>query len=78
METTVNKYEVHFSAVPLLSGGFVGLATQVWDEGFATTRQTREFTDWFATAAEAERYAREQTLMQRNVSAVARRPYSDL
>ena len=65
METKVGKYTAHFSAVPLLSGGFVGLATLVWNEADATLRQTREFFDEFRTAVEAEKHAREKTLLRR-------------
>jgi hypothetical protein len=71
METTVGKYTAHFSAVPLLSGGFVGLATLVWNEADATLRQTREYFDEFATAAEAERHARERTLQRRHTAVLA-------
>jgi hypothetical protein len=70
MEMKVDKYTAHFSAVPLLSGGFVGLATLVWNEANATLRQTREFFDEFATAAEAERFARDQTLLRRQREAI--------
>jgi hypothetical protein len=69
METIMNakagKYTAHFSAIPLLSGGFVGLSTLAWSEANATFRQTREFFNQFATAAEAERFAREQTSIPR-------------
>jgi hypothetical protein len=68
MEMKVDKYTAHFSAVPLLSGGFVGLATLVWNEADATLRQTREFFNEFATAAEAEKHAREQTLLRRRAT----------
>jgi hypothetical protein len=71
METKVGKYTAHFSAVPLLSGGFVGLTTLVWNEADATLRQTREYFDEFSTAAEAERHAREQTLLRRHLSVLA-------
>ncbi len=70
MEKKVGKYTAHFSAVPLLSGGFVGLATLSWNEADASLRQTREFFDEFRTAAEAERFAREQTLSQRQGATV--------
>jgi len=62
METKIGQYTAHFSAVPLLSGSFVGLATLVRDESDARLRQTREFFDEFPTAAEATNHAREQTL----------------
>jgi hypothetical protein len=65
MQAKVGKYTAHFSAVPLLSGGFVGLSTLMWQETGATLRQTREFIDQFATAAEAEKFARERTLIPR-------------
>jgi hypothetical protein len=71
MDTKADRYTAHFSAVPLLSGGFVGLATLVWHEKDATFRQTQEFFDEFATAAEAERHARDRTSRRRQVVALA-------
>lgn len=71
METKVGKYTAHFSAVPLLSGGYVGLATLVWNEADATLRQTREFFDEFSNAVEAEQHARTQTLLRSRVSVLA-------
>jgi hypothetical protein len=70
MDTKVGNCTAHFSAVPLLSGSFVGMATLVWHERDATFRQTQEFFDEFATAAEAERHARDKTLKRRQAAAL--------
>jgi hypothetical protein len=74
METTMHSkanFTAHFSAVPLLGGGFVGLSTVVWNEADATLRQTCEFSDQFATAAEAEQFARDRARLPAAASRMA-------